>query len=61
MKSNSVTLNTSRAFRFKEYLIHEIEKILQDRPTCIDDTITRIKIVDVIFAFKNSILVRDLI
>lgn len=52
--------STSRAFRFKEYLISEIEKILQERPACINDDVKRIKIVDIIFAFKNCMLVKDL-
>lgn len=50
----------SRAFRFKEYLINEIEKILAKRPYCIDDTVQRIKIVDAVFAFKSCILIKDL-
>jgi hypothetical protein len=58
MKSD---LLESRAYRFKQYYIEEIEKILSARPAVIDNKIKRIKIVDVIFAFKNSMLLKKLI
>lgn len=61
MSSLQKEIATSRAFRFKEYLISEIEKILASRPACIDDAVQRIKIVDVIFAFKNSMMINTLI
>lgn len=53
-------IHTSRVYRFKLYLIKEIEKILTERPAIIDDTIQRIKIVDVVFAFKNGDLIKSL-
>lgn len=38
-----------------------MEHILNDRPAVIDDKVKKIKIVDVTFAFKSSMLIRDLI
>ena len=49
----------SRAYRFKEYFIAEIEKILSARPKVTRDQ--RVKIVDAVFAFKNSSLIRLLL
>jgi hypothetical protein len=44
----------SRAFRFKEYFINEIERVLSERPAVIPNCdVPRIKIVDAVFAFKN--------
>jgi hypothetical protein len=45
----------SRAFRFKEYFINEIERVLTERPEVIPNSdVPRIKIVDAVFAFKNQ-------
>ena len=45
-------------FRFKLYLINEVEKILTARPYVFDDSIKRVKIVDAVFAFKNSTFIK---
>ena len=58
---NSREFYESRAYRFKRWFISELEKILTDRPAVIDDKIKDIKIVDVTFAFKSSMIIRDLI
>lgn len=56
-------LKTSRVFRFKEFFIKEMERMLSGRPEIpeITQKITRAKIVDVVFAFKNSELIKMLI
>ncbi|CDW91332.1 UNKNOWN [Stylonychia lemnae] len=59
-RNKSNILNSSRIFRFKEHLINEIEQILAMRPACVDPEIKRIKIVDVVFAFKSSVIIRKL-
>jgi hypothetical protein len=56
----SRTSNESRAFRFKKYLIENLEEILSKRPHVIEE-LARIKIVDAVFAFKNSELTKMLV
>jgi hypothetical protein len=52
----------SRAYRFKEWFINEIETILSNRPKVIAESdVEHVKVVDAIFAFKNSSLVSKLI
>jgi len=50
----------SRAYRFKTFFINHLEKILTERPMVADDGVKTIKIVDAVFAFKNSELTRML-
>jgi len=59
--NNSKEFLESRAYRFKKWFINELEGILTDRPAIVDDKLPKIKIVDVTFAFKSNMLIRDLI
>ena len=59
--NNSKEFLESRAYRFKKWFISELETILTDRPAIVDDKLPKIKIVDVTFAFKSNMLIRDLI
>jgi hypothetical protein len=43
------------------YLIDHIEEILSQRPCIMDESVKRIKVVDIIFAFRATMLYRDLI
>mmetsp|Transcript_14121 Transcript_14121/g.10181 ORF Transcript_14121/g.10181 Transcript_14121/m.10181 type:complete len:181 (+) Transcript_14121:1108-1650(+) len=50
---------TSRAFRFKEYFTNEVEQILSEQPEQIKGTdIKRVKIAEVVFAYKNGNLIK---
>ena len=56
----TAALNPSKLFRFKLYLMNEIERILTARPYVIDDSINKIKIFDIVFGFKNKTLLQML-
>ncbi len=51
----------SKTWRFKNWFLREIEKILNARPQVTPNRNDNIKIVDSVFAFKNSILIKKLI
>lgn len=48
----------SRAFRFKQYFINEVERILSSRHHIFDPDLKRVRIVDAVFAYQNSDLIK---
>lgn len=53
-------VHQSKMYRFKEYFINEIESILNELPQKTSSIVEKVKIVDAVFTFQNSELLKKL-